>query len=150
MKKPANQTSIQERTFCDDMPLAPPGLGNRSADEATVIRWVANNVDNADVKPEDCPAPFAWTLLRECRQVPGFMFFFLEKCWAKLIPARSQLEKDGPPVKDGQATIELMDRILAISEEARGATAARSLVARPKKPETTVDAFAAFDPKEAK
>lgn len=106
----------------DALPLdfAPRGLKGKKADEPTVVRWVADNVDVADPDPATCPSPFAWTLLRTCRSNPAFVPFFVEKLWAKLIPARSQLEQTVAKAQDGKSTIELCDRILEHSRAAHG------------------------------
>lgn len=93
------------------------------ADEPTVVRWVARNVDNPDPDPRTCPDPFAWTLLRTCRENPAFLPFFVEKLWAKLIPARSQLEGSGPKEFDGKLQLEFLDRIDAMSAAASEAPA---------------------------
>ena len=100
----------------DEFPVlepAPRGLAGKTAPEATVIRWVANNIDNPDVQPEDCPAPVGWTLLRECRQSPAFRMDFLQSTWVKLLPSRAQLEKDDakPNELDGQKQMDLIDQI---------------------------------------
>lgn len=100
------------------LPIAPVPLAGKTADEPTIVRWVARNVDVAEPDPSTCPDPFAWTLLRECRETPGFMATFLEKCWVRLIPPKSQLESSGPTVQDGKSIIELTDRILAMLDEA--------------------------------
>jgi hypothetical protein len=102
----------------EPLAFAPRELEGRQALEAEVVRWVSNNVDVRRPDPATCPSPFAWTLLRQCRQVPGFMSEFLA-VWVKLIPPRSQLESSTTKVQDGKAIIELADRILAHSREAQ-------------------------------
>lgn len=106
-----------------DLPLAPAGLTGRSASEPDVIRWVARAI--SDARPwqelvEECPDPFAWTLLVQCRQDPTMLRWFTEKLYSKLIPSRSQLEDQGKVELDGQEQVSMLDRILALSEEARG------------------------------
>lgn len=82
------------------------------------MRWVARNIDVHEPDPYECPDPFAWTMLRQCREDPGFVRFFVEKLWAKLIPSRSQLDQVAPKALDGQAQLELIDRIEQIRDEA--------------------------------
>ena len=120
---------------------APKALAGKKAGEPAIVRWVARNIDDPAPAPRDCPDPFAWTLLRACRDNPAFLVFFVEKLWAKLIPTRSQL--DGGPTKgvDGKPTLELIDRILSMKAEAEGVPAAPA-------PTPIVDAFDAYDPKE--
>ena len=133
--------------------FAPAVLAGKTAPEPEIVRWVARNIDAPDASSENCPDPFAWTLLRECRENPQFRFFFIEKLWAKLLPSRAQQE-DGPgKAADGQPTMDLIDRILALRDKAhRGdrATAAR----RPHTPKpagstpasANSNAFNDFDP----
>ena len=92
--------------------VAPEELAGRSASEAETVRWVARNIDNADVGVADCPDPFAWTLLRQCRDNPGFQAFFIEKLWSKLLPNRAQLESEADESElDGQALLDFIGRI---------------------------------------
>ncbi len=98
---------------------APFGLAGRKAGEQEIVRWVARNVDNPVPIPEECPDPFAWTLLRRCREEPEFVGFFIEKLWVKLIPSRSQLDTDGVGEFDGQPTLDLIKRIEAIRDKAQ-------------------------------
>lgn len=103
------------------LPAAPEELAGKTANEPDIVRWVARNIDNPRVTPADCPDPFAWTLLRQCRdpENKGMVVFFIERLWAKLLPPRSQLEDpDHEKVIDGQPMIDMIDRIREISEEA--------------------------------
>lgn len=125
---------------------APLGLpAHASADEPTVVRWVARNVDNPRPDPRTCPDPFAWTLLRTCRENPAFLPFFVEKLWAKLIPARSQLDGAGPREFDGKVQLELINRIEAMRDAAEAPPAPR--VASPK-PSPKPGRFETFNPDE--
>ena len=110
----------EPRDEADLMEMAPPCLAGHTADEPEIIRWVARNIDNAAVTPEDCPDPFAWTLLRQLRANPLLLAFFIEKLWAKLLPSRSAQEKsDEDSVIDGTPTIELIERIIKIRDRAK-------------------------------
>lgn len=105
----------------DSLPTAPPELAGKKAAEPEIVRWVARHIDHPDPDPAECPDPFAWTLLRACRdreRGSAFLVFFVEKLWAKLIPTRSQLDGGGAKVVDGKPTIELYDRILSMKAEA--------------------------------
>jgi hypothetical protein len=99
---------------------APKEIVGRVTDEATMVRWVAANIDAFEPDPKTCPAPFAWTLLRQCRDNPEFLDKTFLPMWQKLIPPRSQLENSGPKVQDGQSVIDLMDRILDASRKSQG------------------------------
>jgi|GEM_PF-4029102 len=100
--------------------VAPQALAGKTASEAEIVRWVARNIDNPNASPADCPDPFAWTLLRQCRDQdnPGFVSFFTEKLWAKLLPSRAQLEEQGGTnAIDGKITLDLIERIREVSSE---------------------------------
>ena len=100
--------------------LAPRKIRDRVAGEAEIVRWVARNIDLAEPDPKSCPDPFAWTLLRQCREVDGFVNDTFLPLWTKLIPPRSQIENAAPKEQDGSTVIALMDRILAASRAAKG------------------------------
>lgn len=103
---------------------APLALAGKKADEPAIVRWVARHIDHPDPDPETCPDPFAWTLLRDCRENPQFRLFFVEKLWAKLIPTRSQLDGGGPKAIDGKPIMETIERIQAMRAEAEGGSVA--------------------------
>ncbi len=137
-KKPSASSAANE------LPLAPPGLAGKKAGEQAIVRWVSRNIDTADPDPEECPDPFAWTLLRQCRGDATFLSFFIEKLWVKLIPSRSQLDTRTTATLDGQPTLELIARIQGIRDEAMGGSSQPS----PSPEEPPPDVFEAFDPEE--
>ena len=105
----------------DGLELAPDGLAGKEGSEVDIIRWVARNIDNPETSPSDCPDPFAWTLLRQCRGNPAFVGWFTEKLWAKLIPAKSQLvddNDDGP--MDGTPAVEVLMKIAMLGKKRMG------------------------------
>ena len=103
--------------------IAPDELLGKSGSEPEIIRWVSRNIDCPNPDPSDCPDPFAWTLLRQCRESGRFMGFFVEKLWAKLLPSRaSQENADGDGKLDGSVTLDVIARVLAASEKARSET----------------------------
>ncbi len=110
----------------EELAIAPAGLAGKAAGEPEVVRWVARNIDNADPSPEECPDPFAWTLLRDCRSNPAFRQFFVEKLWSKLIPSRSQLDATTTAVMDGKPTIDLIRRIQKMRDKAEGRQASEA------------------------
>lgn len=129
------------------LPVAPRELAGKTKPEPEVIRWVARAIDDPTVTAKDCPDPFAWTLLRMCREDPSFVVFFLEKLWAKLLPSRAQVDS-GPGVElDGQPTIDLIDRILRMKEDAEGGRRFRPAKAPPPIPRgAALGAFDEFEP----
>lgn len=108
------------------LPAAPAALARKSAPENEVVRWVADNIDNPKPTAKSCPSPFAWTLLRQCRE-EGMTFFFIEKLWSKLVSLRSDEDQGAVKVLDGAPTVALIDEIMAqgneIEEEAPEADA---------------------------
>ena len=116
---------------------APASLAGRVASELETVRWVASQIDVAKPNPEECPAPFAWTLLCQCREDSEFTKWFVEKLWSKLIPSRTQLETTAPKDLDGKVQIELIERIQAMSNKAKKKTE--------KKPEKKAPPPSAFD-----
>lgn len=124
------------------LPFAPIGLPRTQAEEVATVRWVARHIDVADPDPATCPDPFGWTILRVCRSNPAFLAFFIEKLWAKLIPARSQLDSAGPKVVDGQAQLDLIGRIESMRDEAERAEGTRRVASPKAKAAPVRDAFA--------
>lgn len=107
------------------LPLAPEGLAGKTAMEPEVARWVARNIDNPAASPEDCPDPFAWTLLRMCRENPGFALMFVKDIWTKLLVLQAkQGDAGGADGEiDGVPTLKLIERIRVLRDEANGASA---------------------------
>jgi len=106
--------------FGGELEVAPSALKGRKAGEAATVRWVARNVDNPEPDPAECPDPFAWTLLRMCKRSPDFTLFFVERLWSKLIPSRTQMDPSQQRTTDGKPTIELIEKIQAMRDEAIG------------------------------
>ena len=100
------------------LPPTPAEVAGRSASEAEVVRWVARHIDDDQVSPDDCPDPCAWTLLRQCRQTPGFVSFFFQQVWTKLLPSRAQIESDSGVTLDGSAVSALINRIESLAGQA--------------------------------
>ena len=121
----------------------PRGLPNTKATELEIVRWVARAIDDPHVKPSQCPDPFAWTLLRQCRGDPSFCSSFIEKLWSKLIPSRSQLDQGDTKAVDGQVTMDLIDRITAMRDKATG----RQEASEPEAPKVP-NAFAEYNPED--
>lgn len=117
VRKPARKGASSESVL-ELLQSAPEGLVGRVAAEPDIVRWVARSIDHPDPDPDGCPDPFAWTLLRMCRESLEFRVWFVEKLWVKLIPARSHVDQAKPAGFDGKPTIELIERIQAMRDEA--------------------------------
>ena len=114
----------------DALPVAPEALAGKTAGEPEVARWVARNIDNPDARPADCPDPFAWTLLRMCRESPAFTLMFVKDIWVKLLMSEAKRDDGGKTddgEMDGQHVIDLIERIRAIGEECKGHAGAASM-----------------------
>ena len=100
------------------LPLAPAALAGKSCSEPEIIRWVARNIDNPEAGPDDCPDPFAWTLLKQCRSDPEFVTFFIEKLWVKLLPTGANRDRnDTGGALDGRVTLDILERIMSIRDK---------------------------------
>lgn len=98
------------------LPPLPAELASRRGCETDSIRWVARNLDNPAPDPKACPDATAWLLLRQCRENPAFRMDFIEKIWAKLIPADGGQREEGPgEAIDTTPSPELLERIRELS-----------------------------------
>jgi len=129
VKKPAAKPAAKPRTRKKAEPnapgvleVAPLEVAGKTANEPEIVRWVARNIDNQKVDAKDCPDPFAWTLLKQCRQSPAFLTFFIQNVWSKLIPNRAQIEDDSKEEIDGAVTIALIDRIRKLRDDTQKET----------------------------
>lgn len=119
-KAAVSSASCEEET---GLPLAPKELAGRTASEPEVVRWVVRNIDNPEADAKDCPDPFAWTLLRECRVNDSFRFMFIRDIWTKVLAAEVRMSDDGGDDRlDGTPTLELIDRIRLIRNESESRT----------------------------
>jgi hypothetical protein len=96
-------------------------FGGREGGPVASILWVARNMDVADVKPEDCPDPMAWSLLRRCRKNATFAESFWSSMFPKVVPSKSTLTDDKPGEFDGARQVELIDKFRAVGLRIAGA-----------------------------
>lgn len=92
----------------------------KTCTEIEAIRWVASNVGMFGVKARDCPSAMAWNLLNQCRSDEDFMRTFWGSMFVKAIPAKDK--REGVPEEgeiDGQEQVDMCERALQMSEEAR-------------------------------
>ena len=66
-----------------------------TASERVVVQWVFDNMHNRGVKQKDAPTLGAWGLLQECREDGTTRRNFYMSVWPKLLPSRSELDKEG-------------------------------------------------------
>ena len=119
MAKKPKQPTEKTSDASSEIEVAPEALAGRSCAEPEIVRWVARNIDNPAVDPEDCPDSFAWTLLRQCRQNPEFVGFFIEKLWVKLLASTARNgDDDADKDIDGAPTIRIIEKICAARDDA--------------------------------
>ena len=113
------KTARKKKPKHKELTVAPDLMANKAASEPEIARWVARNIDNPNPDPAECPDPFAWTMLRMCRESPGFATFFIKDVWVKLL--QSEARKNEVPAGeeyDGKPTVELIERIQAMRRAA--------------------------------
>lgn len=93
----------------------------RTANEATIIRWVGKHMYVCDVTPADCPDPTAWNMWQQCQISPIFCAEFWKTIYTKIVPAKSSFgDNDGDADKDKpDKTEEMVEMIILISEECK-------------------------------
>jgi len=143
---PRKKKEPEDDSELPPLKAAPRGLAGKVAAEPEIIRWVARSIDTRSPSVASCPDPFAWTLLRKCRADEAFSTFFVEKLWSKLIPTRSQLDTTTSKELDGQLTIDLIDRIARIRDDAVASAAKAEADTRKGALLPTKSYFADFDP----
>ena len=92
--------------------------GKPEADVRSILLWVFESVDVADVTPAMAPSAGAWSLLSCVRKWPEFRQEFYRHMFPRLLPSRSQLETEARFKDSGHETIrELIERVaVAIGE----------------------------------
>lgn len=116
---------------CSLAPAPNAAFGDRRASEAEVVRWVARNMEVADVAPENAPDPTAWGLLLHCRSSPAAKADFWRITYPKMLPSRAQLEREREDEEpDGQEIIKIMQRVRESAEKAKRETLMRDQAIR--------------------
>jgi len=97
--------------------------GKPPVGEVENIVWVADNMRVVDLDPHSCPSMRAWNMLCECRESAAFRLKFWSDHYSKIIPAKSMLENNKRKTAvDGQSTMDLIDRVRAMSDRIQGNT----------------------------
>lgn len=78
---------------------------NKTASDQEVVRWVADTLDLADVKPSDAPSAAAWNMRLWAR---GHKDRFYTQVFVKLMPTGKQMEDEGRYRDDGASIRELI------------------------------------------
>ncbi len=89
------------------------GKGFTAKDTMVTISWVVENLFVEDVKAEDAPNGFAWTLLTMCKRSPAFAEDFVSKSVVKMIPTKPLEEESGDKDNfDGKLEYDILGRLL--------------------------------------
>lgn len=113
-------------SVCDDDPVEPDGgdvcigdfCGKGPVSARAVVQWVFDNIDVADVKPEDAPSSGAWSFLVRVRTYPDLLKEFYRSIWAKMLPTRSEIEAREKFEDDGREQLHLIDQIQRARDKA--------------------------------
>lgn len=81
-------------------------------DPVADIKWVFHALGAEGLKPEDAPSPGAWNLLVSLQDDEIAQRSFYSNTLAKILPNRSQLDKDGERADDGREHFQLIERLL--------------------------------------
>lgn len=113
---------IVPRADVNKLPRLPRVRANDFEDkhcsEVEAVRWVADNMNIDDPKPEDCPSAAAWGLLAQCRESHVARADFWKQTFTKLMPSKAEMEKKNElKSKRGKAK-EVIDELLSFRQEA--------------------------------
>lgn len=101
----------EENNLKEEELIDPSLFDGKSSDAREAAEWVADCI-HLDVKPEEAPSKLAWNLLLWVRN-PLNECDFWKSIWTKLLPTRSQLEKEEKFSDDGRTVLKLIERIKA-------------------------------------
>lgn len=110
MARKKNEKQANESVDVSRFDIAPEALKGKTASEAEVIRWVARNIDNPDCSADDCPDPFAWSLLRNCHEDSTFRRYFIGTMWTKLLGKGGESNDSSGDI-DGSVQIAMIEKI---------------------------------------
>jgi hypothetical protein len=89
------------------------------------VQWVADNMEISDPSVKECPSAAAWNFLAQCRNSITAKSEFWRMTYPKLLPTKSQLEKEGRVEKlDVGKAAEVIDKLLKFGQEAKDAAGA--------------------------
>lgn len=91
------------------------------ADIRSEVEWVRTHLAISDVKAANSPGPGAWALYHWVLENPAHRQIFYTQIYTKLIPSRSQLDKEDRFTDDGSEIDALL--VKALREDARAAAA---------------------------
>jgi hypothetical protein len=83
----------------------------RKASPRVVVEWVFENMYTATVVPDDAPSPGAWGLLAACRRWPELQKEFFRSIYPRLLPTKSEIDRDTKFTDDGTDIRELIARV---------------------------------------
>ncbi len=126
LKKPYNITmtynefgEAEEAEEIADLVDAAIFEGKKEVSENEKIRWVYENMQRKDVKPEDAPSMGAWGMYVHYKKGPQRQEKFFDVLVPKLM-TKEDAEKGGKLADDGKDALELIERLLAAQESSEG------------------------------
>ena len=106
----------------DGLPKLPivdsSAFNGRTATEVEAIRWVASNMEIAIPDIDSCPNATSGGLLSQCRSSFAMKSDFWNKMFPKLLPTKTQMDKEGGSEKlDVSKSMEVIDDLLSFKKE---------------------------------
>lgn len=89
--------------------------GKMSANARTAIEWVASVLNLKGVKAKDAPSAMAWNLYQHFNQNTSAQADFWRAIWPKVVPSKSELDKQEQFRDDGREVLKLIDEIERIA-----------------------------------
>lgn len=88
--------------------------GDGDGDILAAVRWVMNHlcVQRHKIKKKGCPSPMAWAMLCLYQRSQETMRDFIQTFGTRLMPTRSQLEREEGFRDDGIDPRETIDRLI--------------------------------------
>jgi len=105
-----NKAALADRPSSSNSSVTLESFGGRTETEKEIIRFVAGHMELSDVRPEDCPDPIAWNLLKFCQGSVAGKSEFWRTVFPKLLVGAK--EEDDPGRIDGEATMGFIDHVL--------------------------------------
>jgi len=92
-------------------------VANATIDPIRDLNWIYNNLSVKDVPPSDAPSTGAYGHLKFIQRNPTNMVGFFERVYPRIIPSKSVIENQSKFNDDGREHFDLLDRLLAESED---------------------------------
>ena len=91
-----------------------------SIDPIRDLTWIYNNIAVKDVKPSEAPSPGAYAYLRWVQKDEQNEIDFFTKVYPRIIPAKSQIDKENNFNDDNRSTFDLLNRLSGEGKDGSG------------------------------